>query len=128
MRQSAFNFKVILCFDVLLPSERAPDQLDAIVGQMGQVGDGSFFDFAIFSILLHEEIGDVFAVLALAPRRYYVDGTMWERYRLHGWSIVDLWCSRQAYLLTTISGPYGPAPRCTRACYGRTLIGKRPVA
>src|SRR5450755_4316532 len=109
MRQRPLDFELVLGLDVLLASEAASNQLDAIGGKMREVRDGSFLDFAVFSVRLHEEIGDVFAVLALAPRRYYVDGTMWERYRLHGWSIVDLWCSRQAYLLTTLSGSYGPS-------------------
>src|ERR1017187_4029672 len=81
--QRAFDLELLLCFDVLLPSEIAADQFDAIVRQVGEIGDGFLFDFAAFSVGVHEEMGHVLPVRSLTPGRHYMYRTAWERTYRH---------------------------------------------
>jgi hypothetical protein len=84
VRQSAFDLELILGPDVCLAGEIAADKLDAIVGEMGQIGDGFFFDFAVFSVRVHEEVGHVLSVPSLTSGRHYMNGTTWKPTCLHG--------------------------------------------
>ena len=75
--QGCFDFEVLARFDVLFAGKIAADQLDAIIGQMRKIGNGFFFDFAVFSVGVHEQMGHVLAVRSLTPGRHYMYGTMW---------------------------------------------------
>jgi hypothetical protein len=46
MRQGMLDLEVLARFDVLFAGKIATDQVDAFVGQMGEIGDGFLFDFA----------------------------------------------------------------------------------
>jgi hypothetical protein len=80
VRQSAFDLELILGSDVCLAGGIAADEFNAIVGEMGQIGDGFFFDFAVFSVRVHEEVGHVLSVPSLTSGRHYMNGTAWEPY------------------------------------------------
>jgi hypothetical protein len=51
---------------------------------MGQIGDGFFFDFAVFSVRVHEEVGHVLSVPSLTSGRHYMNGTTWKPTCSHG--------------------------------------------
>jgi hypothetical protein len=83
--QRAFDLELLACFDVLLAGEIAADQFNAIIGQMGEIGDGFFFDFAVFAIRVHEQMGGVPPMPSLASSRHYKCRSAWKRSYRHGW-------------------------------------------
>lgn len=72
MWQGAFDFEVIPRLDLLHSSEQSSDQLDAIVGKMREAGDGPFFDFAVLSIRLREQIRNAFSVPPQPSGRHFI--------------------------------------------------------
>jgi hypothetical protein len=74
---------VVLRFDVLLAGEPAADQLDAVLGQMREIGNGFFLDFAVFAVRMHEQMGHVLAVLPLPAGRHHVNGAAGMPFSCH---------------------------------------------
>jgi hypothetical protein len=76
MREGAADFKAVGGGDELLAFERAADQVNERIGQMGDVAEGFVFDFAILAKGSAEKMGVVSRAFVGAPCSGYMNTTV----------------------------------------------------
>ena len=65
--QRARDLEGLIGANQRLTAQCPADQLDHRLGQVGDIADGLVFDLAVLAVAMAQQVGDVLAMLALAP-------------------------------------------------------------